>query len=156
MLKTIWNYFIYNYKQTEILYFTIFVLLFSELPVIFFTFLDIAKFDFMKKYKITYNNNNIRPYPTTCQINNAFKQFSIIVLILVLITYVGMSFLAYIKWIPYDMSIELPSFYIGFFHYIGISLFSELLFYIFHRIVHHPKIYWLHSHHHNYIAKRGC
>ena len=149
MLQTIWNYLIYNYKKPEILYFTIIVLLFSEWSIIFFTFLDICKFDSLKKYRITYNNN-IRPYPTKSEINYALNQYYIILSILLSITYFGMLFLEYIKWIPYDMSDKLPSFYMGTLHYIGISLFSELLFYMFHRTVHHPKLYWLHSHHHNY------
>ena len=29
-------------------------------------------------------------------------------------------------------------------------LVEELLFYIVHRMLHHPKLYWIHKHHHEY------
>ena len=49
-------YYLYdNYSKEQIMYFTLFTLLIADLPIIFFTFLDIYKFKFFDKYRIHYN-----------------------------------------------------------------------------------------------------
>ena len=151
MLQTIWNYLNSHYNQWDILKCTIFIVLISELPIIIFTLLDYYKFNCLKTYRIAYQNNPVRQYPTTTEIIQALQLFIPIVFIFLLpMTYFGMSFFEYINWNPYQMSIELPSYSSGFIQYLTISILSEFLFYGLHRLVHLPKLYWIHKHHHCY------
>ena len=151
MLQNLWSYLNNNYNESEILYFTIFILLISEIPTVLFTLFDLVKFNFLTSYRITFPNRLERRFPNISEIINALSlSFFIVFIFLIPISYIGISILKYIKWNPYNMSIKLPTYINGFYHYFMISILSEILFYWLHRLVHTKQLYWIHKHHHSY------
>ena len=128
-------------------------LLISEIPVLFFTILDICKFDCFKKNRISYNNsNNIliqRQYPTNKELDIGFIEYiKITLLVLIPISICGIIFIKYIKFDFLDRSNIIPS--IGCLQLIGLLLLGDILFYGLHIVFHHPLLYHIHKKHHMY------
>ena len=132
------------------MYLTIIVLFIADLPLIFFTLLDILQLKCLDKYRINYNN--IRQYPTKKEIKDGIiKSFISFFGIILPISIIGITIGNYLHIYPYNMSRELPNIYICLFHIISIFIMSDILFYIFHRIMHIPILYKnIHKIHHNY------
>ena len=99
-------YYLYdNYSKEQIKYFTLFILLIADLPIIFFTFLDIYKFKCLNKYRINYNY--YRKYPTKNQIICGVRHSLVSLFgIIMPITTFGILFSNYIGYFPYKMDRE--------------------------------------------------
>ncbi|MDA9673953.1 sterol desaturase family protein [bacterium] len=129
-------------------------LLISEIPVLFFTILDLCKFESIKKYRISYNNSNNkiiqRPYPTDQELYIGFIEYLKITFgILIPISLCGVTFIKYINFDFLDRSLNL-SYIIGFLQLIELFIYSDILFYGIHRIFHTPLLYHIHKKHHIY------
>ena len=144
-------YYLYdNYSKEQIKYFTLFILLIADLPIIFFTFLDIYKFKCLNKYRI--KNNYYRKYPTKNQIICGVRHSLVSLFgIIMPITTIGILFSNYIGYFPYKMDRELPSNIIILCHCMFIFIMSDILFYGLHRLMHIPVLYKMfHKIHHTY------
>lgn len=151
MINNLWFNIYDNYNYNELIFLTFYVLLISELPIIFFTLLDILQLSCLKKYRIKYKDYPNRVYPTIDELYEAGIEFSkILFLYLIPVTLIGLKFIDIIKWRPYTISRKLPTLGSFTLQYIFCSVCGDLLFYLFHRVVHHPKIYFIHRHHHVY------
>lgn len=127
------------------LIYTIPILLISEIPCLLFTILDIIKFDCLVKYRI-----DNRKYPSNKEIYKAFKQSIKIFLIIFFLTCISFITMDYIKWSPYNIDQFNYSYSRIILEYFFICIINDFFFYIFHRIVHLPKFYWIHKDHHLY------
>lgn len=145
-----YSYLYDNYNKNDIMYFTLIILLIADLPLIFFTILDILQFTCLDKYRINYNN--IRKYPTKTELKDGLiescKSFFGIILP---ISFIGIFCGNTLQIYPYNMSRELPNILVCLFHIICIFIMSDILFYIFHRTMHIPFLYKnIHKVHHKY------
>lgn len=145
-----YNYLYDNYSNEIIMYFTLIILFIADLPLIFFTILDIYQFKFFDKYRITYNS--YRNYPNKNEIIDGIKHslFSLFCIIIP-VSSIGIFFSNYIRYFPYNMDRELPDYFICFGHLIFILILSDILFYGLHRLMHTPYLYKkFHKIHHKY------
>ena len=124
-------YYLYdNYSKEQIMYFTLFILLIADLPIIFFTFLDIFKLKFLNKYRINYNS--YRKYPNKNEIIDGTKHSFINFFGIILpISTFGIFISNYISYFPYNMNRELPNNIIILSHIMFIFILSDILFAIF-------------------------
>lgn len=139
-----------NFTKNEIMWLSLIVLFISEIPLIIFTYLDIIKLKSLEKYRINYNKE--RKYPSNNDINYGIKKNMISVFgIIVPLSVVGIIIINKYNIELYDMSRELPNLFTCFFHIIAILLISDVLFYIWHRIMHtqflYKNIHKIHHHH---------
>ena len=127
------------------LIYTIPILVISEIPCLIFTILDIIKLDCLVKYRI-----DNRKYPSNKEIYCAFKQSIKIFLIIFFITCISFITMDYINWSPYNTGKFNYSYYRCIIEFFLICIINDFFFYLFHRIVHFPKFYWIHKDHHLY------
>ena len=141
-------------EKASLLWFTLPVLWLSEIPLIFFTTLDILKLKKIDKFRVHYTRveeKRPRKYPTKSEIWDAFKVhcqnfFGVYSLTFI----VGVGLASKLRIFPYAMSRQLPKYW--FFEFLLISFAADCLFYWLHRLVHHPKLYKLmHKKHHEWI-----
>jgi sterol desaturase/sphingolipid hydroxylase (fatty acid hydroxylase superfamily) len=144
-------YYLYdNYSKEQIMYFTLFILLIADLPIIFFTFLDIFKLKFLNKYRINYYS--YRKYPNKNEIIDGTKHSFINFFGIILpISTFGIFISNYISYFPYNMNRELPNNIIILSHIMFIFILSDILFYGLHNLIHTPNLYKMfHKIHHKY------
>lgn len=144
-----YSYIYNNYNESTIMFMTIPILILSNIPLIFFTILDICEFNYFDSYRIKYNDK--RKYPTKKEISIGIKQFSkdffgLVIPIATLGIYIAVSFDIYL----YNMKPDIDIFYC-FIHLCIILFSSDILFYILHRIMHTPYLYKnFHKFHHTF------
>ena len=150
MIDAAWNYIYATFDDSQIIMLTFAVLLLSEIPAFFFTFLDVLQLDCLAKYRINYSKT--RKYPTNddimkCMIHSYKSVFKIYGTMII----VGAKACQFIDWYPYTISKELPTFWLGLLELFIISIFGDLLFYWAHRLFHIPYLYQkYHKLHHSY------
>lgn len=131
------------------LFYTIYVLLLSEVPCLLFTILDLLKLDCLMPYRM-----DKRPYPTTQEIWVAYKQYAKIFSILFSITFISFSTMDYIKWSPYQTDKFQYDYDRVLMEYLLIGIINDSIYYLFHRIVHLSQFYYIHKDHHSY--RKNC
>jgi sterol desaturase/sphingolipid hydroxylase (fatty acid hydroxylase superfamily) len=126
---------------------TILSLILGELPIILFTYFDWKKFDVLKKYRIVYPSQPNREYPTNEELKKAMYDYSLITFgfLLPLAT-----FSVYMFECPWNLDNRGGSNGRFVFDYIWCSIVGDILFTLLHMVFHHPKLYFLHKHHHSY------
>jgi len=127
------------------LLYTIVFLLLSEIPCIIFTMLDLLKLDCLVKYRI-----DQRPYPSNKEIYKASKQYIKIFSIILSLTIISFSIMDYIQISPYKIGQFNYSYIRIIIEYLLIGLINDTIYFIYHKIVHLPKFYWIHKDHHSY------
>ena len=149
-----WKYLYSAMSRDQLFFFTLPVLLVSEIPLWFFTIIDYLQLRCADKYRIHYSKiekKRPRNYPTNVELWKAFKVhcinfFGIYCSVFVL----GVGFACQTNIVPYSFSKELPSNWL--LQFILCSFCSDVLFYVFHRAVHSKGLYQrLHKMHHEYI-----
>ena len=127
------------------LLYTIPILLLSEIPCFLFKILDLLKLDFLIKYRI---DNRI--YPTKSEILIALNQYIKIFSIIFSITTISFIMMNYLEISPYKINKFNYSNIRLFIEFFAVCFINDIFYYIFHRIVHLPKFYWIHKDHHSY------
>ena len=150
MINFIWNLIYENLNKYEIIQLTLIVLLMTEIPVLFFTILDILKLDCLKKYRIHYSKERI--YPENKEIwfvaKDAYKSFF---KIYIPIIFIGCKICDLLDYYPYKMDKELPTMINGFFELLTITILGDIFFYCLHRFFHTSFMYKrFHKKHHEY------
>jgi len=153
-----WNYLYTNMSRDQLFFFTLPVLLISEIPLWFFTILDYMKLRCANKYRIHYSKiekKKPRDYPTHAELWKAFKVHCINFFGLYCSVFlIGVSIACHTNIIPYSFSKTLPTHWWK--EFLFCSFFSDVLFYIFHRAVHSKGLYQrLHKMHHEWIYTIG-
>lgn len=149
-----WSYLYENFTRDQLFFMTLPVLLVSEIPLWFFTLLDLLKLRCADKYRIHYSKierKRPRHYPTGAELWKAFKVHCINFFgIYCSVFVVGVGFACKTNIIPYSFSKELPSNWLT--QFLICSFSADVLFYVFHRAVHSKGLYArLHKMHHEWI-----
>lgn len=150
MLNLIWINIRNNFSNYEIMQFTLIVLLFTELPILFFTILDFLKLESLKKYRIHYSKERV--YPENHEIifvaKESYKSFFKIYIPLI---FIGCKICNYLNFYPYKMDLEIPNFWWGILELFLITILGDIFFYWLHRFFHTPFMYKrFHKKHHEY------
>tara|TARA_B100000674_G_C37603087_1_gene806261 strand:- start:26 stop:760 length:735 start_codon:yes stop_codon:yes gene_type:complete len=129
-----------NFTKNEIMWLSLIIIFICEIPLIFFTYLDILKFKSLEKYRINYKKE--RKYPSNTDIIKAIKMNIISVFGIILpLSIFGIAFINKYELYPYNMSREMPDMLTCILHIIAILILSEVLFYTCHRIIHFSYLY---------------
>ena len=150
MYRYMYYYLFDNYTSNEIMWFSLYVLLIAELPVLFFSILDYLKLKSLEKYRISYDEKRI--YPLNNDLKIAFiEHFSNLTMVIFPLAIFGLMCNYIFDIYPYDMSRNMPNIFVCIFHICSILFMTDILFYIFHRIMHLPYYYKkYHKYHHMY------
>ena len=145
-----YSYIYNNFSKNEIMFMTIPILFIANLPLIFFTILDIYQFSYFSKLRICYNS--FRKYPTQIEIRDGIIESSKGFFgIIIPISFIGIAFANYRGIYLYDMSNNLPNIYIALLQIFLILFMSDILFYSLHRLMHTKYLYSkFHKFHHTY------
>ena len=134
------------------MYILFYSLVFSEMPVLIFTILDICKFPSLQIYRITYDSHPIRPYPSNSQLYKAATDYlSITLCVLFPLSYLGETILVYTQCNIFNTTRETLIIYDAVGELFAMFIWSDVLFYGMHRMLHIPKYYHLHKKHHSYV-----
>ena len=134
------------------MYILFYSLVISEIPVLIFTFFDICKFPSLQIYRITFTTLPVRPYPSITQLyKSAGNYLSITIGVLFPISYLGITILEFTQWKIFNTNMDSLIIYDAVGELVAMFLWSDILFYGIHRILHMPKYYHLHKKHHSYI-----
>lgn len=130
----------------ELLLYTIPIVLVTEVPCLIFTVFDILKLDCLRKYRIKNTD-----YPTNLELWTAFKTYcSVLATIMTLATVAfGSLYLFADDWmIPYRMGEFDQSICSFVLELVAVTLFNDLLYWLWHKIAHLPYFYAGHHKHH--------
>lgn len=149
-----WNYLTKHYTRDQLFFMTLPVLLVSEIPLWFFTVLDLLKLRCADKYRIHYSKvekKRPRLYPTKAELWKAFKVHCVNFFGLYCgVFLVGVGAACKTNIIPYSFAKELPAWWLP--EFLLCSFAADVLFYVFHRAVHSKGLYVrLHKMHHEWI-----
>jgi len=157
-LLDIWKKIHDHYKGDpgKITLLTMFMLVLSELPMYFFTVLDILQLPSLYKYRLHYAHDvaghlGSRVYPPLHVLKEALKVTEFNFLFAYLIPgYLAIKAANKLKIFIYDTEREVTWKRI-FKETLAISLIADVMFYVVHRIVHRPGLYqFFHKKHHEY------
>ena len=149
-----WRYLTAHYTRDQLFFMTLPVLLVSEIPLWFFTVLDLLKLRCADKYRIHYSKvekKRPRLYPTKAELWKAFKVHCVNFFGLYCgVFVVGVGAACKTNIIPYSFAKELPARWLP--EFLLCSFAADVLFYVFHRAVHSKGLYVrLHKMHHEWI-----
>lgn len=134
------------------MYILFYSLVFSESSVIIFTILDICKFPALQIYRITYDSLPDRPYPSLSQLYQAGGDYLFITIcILFPISYLGVTLLELTQWQIFNSTTDSLIIYDAVGELFAMFIWSDVLFYGMHRVLHRPKYYHWHKKHHLYV-----
>ena len=145
-----YNYVYDNYDKNTIMYLTIPILFIANLPLIFFTFLDICKFKCLEEYRINYNNK--RKYPSNLELCDGLKEsckgfFGIIIPV----AFFGIYLMNNLNIKLYNFEKNVPNVFTFNCEIFVILFMTDILFYFLHRLMHTKYLYQnLHKFHHTY------
>ena len=130
------------------MYILFYSLVLSEMSVLIFTILDICKFPSLQIYRITYDSLPVRPYPSNSQIYKAAADYLFITLgVLFPLSYLGETILVYTQCNIFNTTRETLIIYDAVGELFAMFIWSDVLFYGMHRMLHIPKYYHLHKKH---------
>ena len=143
-----------TYTRDQLMFMTYPVLLLSEIPLTFFTVLDLLKLKQVDRFRMHYSkldHRRPRTYPTNEQMWRALKHHvKNLGGVYTPVFLLGVAGACVFDLVPYSLERELPSYWL--LDFVVSSLLADQLFYWIHRFLHRKEVYGLlHQTHHEWV-----